>query len=100
MDWNEPVEPSVLIDTLSVEAGGLVGELMMSDDAQTAATEDIVQDCVARVQNHWARQVEREVLEMVRLKLERGESISAEERAAYNAALLGTKRTQNPEPAA
>src|SRR4028118_678899 len=88
VDWNDPVDPAVLIDTLSAEAGGLVGELMMNDEAQTPATEEVVQDCIERIEGYWARQIEREILELVQLKLERGERISEEERAAYNAALL------------
>jgi DNA primase len=95
-DWNEPVDSSLLMDTLSVEAGGLVGELMMNDEAQTPATEAVVQDCIERIEGHWARQIEREILELVQLKLERGERISEEERAAYHAALLATGRKQKP----
>jgi hypothetical protein len=94
VDWNEPVEPTVLIDTLSAEAGGLVGELLMNDESQVAATEEVVKDCIERVQGYWARRVEHEILELVRLKLERAEPITEGERKAYNAALVGTRRKQ------
>jgi hypothetical protein len=95
-DWNDPVEPTVLIDTLSAEAGGLVGELLMNDQSQVAATEEVVKDCIARIQGYWARRVEHEILDMVRLKLERSEPISEDERKAYNAALIATRRKTEP----
>jgi DNA primase len=95
-DWNDPVEPTVLIDTLSAKAGGLVGELIMNDQSQVAATEEVVKDCIARIQGYWARRVEHEILDMVRLKLERSEPISEDERKAYNAALIATRRKTEP----
>jgi len=96
VDWNEPVDPSVLMQTLSVEAGGLIGELMMNDEAQVVANEAVIRDCIARIQGHWARQIEHEVLELIRLKLERGETISEDDRLALNAALRATRRKQPP----
>jgi len=96
VDFNEPVDAGVLMDTLSADAGGLVGELMMSEESQIAASDEIINDCVARVEDHWARQIERETLEMLQLKIARAEPISEAERQAYNAALLATRRKTAP----
>ncbi|HEX8832856.1 MAG TPA: toprim domain-containing protein, partial [Abditibacteriaceae bacterium] len=96
VDFNAPVDPALLIDTLPPEAGGLVGELMMNDESQSVATAEVIEDCVARVLGHWARQIERETLEMLQLKLDRAEPISEEERLAYNNALLATRRKLPP----
>lgn len=89
---DQPVNPTTLIEDLSEEASGLVAELMLSDESQSVPDDRVVADWVARVRGHWARQREQEILELVKGKLERGEAISGEERAAYNQALLGTKR--------
>ena len=88
----ETVSPTVLMEQLDSPAAGLMGELMLSDEAQTPASDEVVVDWIARVQGHWKRQTEMEALEMIRLKLERGETISDEERAAFNAALVATGR--------
>lgn len=98
MDWNEPIEPGVLIGTLEKEAGDLVGELMMSDEAQTPATDVVIDDLIARIHAHHARQAEAEILEMIRLKLDRQEPISEAERESYNNALIATKRKTPPLP--
>ncbi|HVF84438.1 MAG TPA: toprim domain-containing protein, partial [Abditibacteriaceae bacterium] len=98
MDWNEPVEPGVLIGTLEKEAGDLVGELMMSDEAQAPATDAVIDDLIARIHAHHARQAEAEILEMIRLKLDRQEPISEAERENYNNALIATKRKTPPVP--
>jgi hypothetical protein len=68
----------------------------MNDQSQVAATEEVVKDCIARIQGYWARRVEHEILDMVRLKLERSEPISEDERKAYNAALIATRRKTEP----
>jgi DNA primase len=96
LDWNEPVDAATLIETLPGEAGGLVGELMLWDEAQMAATAEIIDDCIARVRGHWAKQVEREMIELIRSKLDSGEPISETERAGYNNALIATKRKTAP----
>jgi len=100
MNGDDVVSPTELIEKLSPEAGGLVSELMLSDEAQAPADARVIEDWAARVHGHWAKQKEREILEYVRLKLERGEAITDEERAALNAALLGTKRKTAPVDAA
>ncbi len=98
MDWNEPIGAGVLIDTLSKDAGDLVGELLLSDEAQTAATDVIIDDLIARIIKHHARQAESEILELVKLKLERQEPISQSEYENYNNALKATGRKVPPEP--
>jgi hypothetical protein len=98
LDWNEPVDASLLVETLPPEAGNLVSELMLWDQAQIAATAEIIDDCIARVRGHWAKQIEREIIELIRLKLERGEPITEQERLNYNNALIATGRKSPPEP--
>jgi hypothetical protein len=72
VDWNDPVDPAVLIDTLSAEAGGLVGELMMNDQAQTVATEEDIKDCIHRVHSYW-RNVSPGNEGIITAKLDRGD---------------------------
>lgn len=97
----EPINPADLVERLSPEAGSLVSELMLSDEAQTPLDEIVIQDCIQRVRGHWNKQREHEMLEMLRLKLERGELLSETERAAYlgnlNNALMDTKRLARPD---
>jgi DNA primase len=96
VDWNDPVDPAVLIDTLSAEAGGLVGELMMNDQAQTVATEEIIKDCIHRVHTYWAQRIAQEMKELITAKLDRGEPVTKEELDAYNSALIATGRKKEP----
>ncbi|MDF2440589.1 MAG: primase, partial [Abditibacteriota bacterium] len=88
----ESINPTLLLETISSEAGGLASELMLSDQSQTPATPEVITDCIRRVEGHWARQREREILDLVKGKLERGEAVTLEERAAYTQALIDTKR--------
>jgi DNA primase len=96
LDWNEPVDAATLVETLPSEAGALVSEMMLWDEAQTAATAEIIDDCIARVRGHWAKQVEREMIELIQLKLQSGEPISEAERQNYNNALIATGRKTPP----
>jgi len=86
MDWNEPIEPGVLIGTLEKEAGDLVGELMMSDEAQTPATDVVIDDLIARIHAHHARQREKEFLEMYRARAQEPVS-DADEKARLRRAV-------------
>lgn len=88
----EPINPTLLLETISPEAGGLASELMLSDQAQAPTMPEVITDCIRRVEGHWARQREREILDLVKGKLERGEAVSPEERAAYTQVLIDTKR--------
>jgi hypothetical protein len=87
-----------LLDQLSPEAQGLVSSLMLTDEAQTPPELRVIDDWIARVQGHWLRQTERESLESIRLKLERGEPITEEEKDALASALRGTKRMTGRPP--
>jgi DNA primase len=88
----EAVNPTTLLEVLSPEAAGLASELMLSDQSQVPATPEVISDCIKRVEGHWARQREREILDLVKGKLERNEPISPEERQAYTQAVIDTKR--------
>ena len=96
-DWNEPIEAGLLMQTLSSESSEIVGELMLSDEAQIVVSDVVIDDLVARLNGNYARQVEHEILEMVRLKLERSEPISEAERKSYNDAIIATRRKSAPE---
>lgn len=89
---SESVNPMELIEKLPDESGGLIAELLLSDEAQTAATHEVINDWIARIESHWNKQRESEVLELVSSRLERGEEVTAEERAAYLEALVKTRR--------
>jgi hypothetical protein len=89
---NETGNPVELIEKLPEESGGLIAELLLTDEAQIAPSDKVIDDWIARIHQHWDRQTESEILELVRVKLDNGEAISNEERAAYNDALLKTKR--------
>ncbi|MDQ3814439.1 MAG: DNA primase [Armatimonadota bacterium] len=99
VEGDDPINPTELLEKLSDEAAGLVSELMLADEAQTAAEARVIEDWIARIKGHWAKQTEREILELVKGKLQRGELVTDEERAAYQAALLQTKRKTAPPPA-
>jgi DNA primase len=94
----EPIDIAPLLDQLSTEAQGLVSSLMLTDEAQTPPELRVIDDWIARVQGHWLRQTERESLESIRLKLERGEPITEEEKDALASALRGTKRMTGRPP--
>ena len=94
---DEPVDPPRLLEELSPEAGGLVGELLLGDEAETPATLEVIDDCIARIENFHARQREQEILSMIRGKIERGESVTAEERTALLQATIESGRREKPE---
>jgi DNA primase len=94
----EPIDIAPLLGQLSPEAQGLVSSLMLTDEAQTPPELRVIDDWIARVQGHWLRQTERESLESIRLKLERGEPITEEEKDALASALRGTKRMTGRPP--
>jgi hypothetical protein len=52
----------------------------------------VINDWIARIQGHWARRDEQNILELVGKKLDSGEEITPEERAAYVEVLVKTKR--------
>jgi hypothetical protein len=90
----EVLNPVTLIDKLPEESGGLIGELLLSDDAAEPASDLYINGWIARIRRHWAHQEEQDILEIVRTKLDKGEAILPEERAAYSAVLLKTKRKE------
>jgi hypothetical protein len=87
-----------LIDTLSAEAGGLVGELMMNDQAQTVATEEIIKDCIHRVHTYWAQRIAQEMKELITAKLDRGEPVTKDELDATTRRSLRRVARKNPLP--
>ncbi len=94
---NESFNPIAIIEKLPSESGGLIAELLLSDDAAQAASDQIINDWIARIQGHWARREEQGILKLVGNKLDRGEEITAEERAAYMEVLVKTKRKSAEE---
>jgi len=95
---DEVVDPASLLEQLSPDAAGIVSELMLSDEGAAPPDVRVIDDWIKKVHDHWARQSEREWLEAIRLKLDRGEPITPEEKEALNAALRGTKRMAGRPP--
>jgi DNA primase len=89
---DELFNPIAIIEKLPPETGGLIAELLLSDDAAEAASDMVINDWIARIQGHWARRDEKNILELVGKKLDSGEEITPEERAAYVEVLVKTKR--------
>jgi len=97
---DEAFNPTLLIEKLPPESGGLIAELLLGDDAAEPAGERVINGWIARIKSHWARREEQDILELVGKKLDSGEAISPEERAAYMEALVKTKRTVADEEVA
>jgi DNA primase len=91
--------PIAIVEKLPPETGGLIAELLLSDDAAEAASDLVINDWITRIQGHWARRDEQNILELVGKKLDSGEEITPEERAAYVEALVKTKRKTAEEEA-
>lgn len=95
---DEWANPATIIEKLPEESGGLIAELLLSDEAAEPASDSVINDWIARVQSHWARREEKEILELVVQKLNKKEPITAEERELYNAAITKTRRRPQPQP--
>jgi hypothetical protein len=65
---------------------------MLGDLAANSPDAAIVADWIARVEMHWARQTEREMIELVNGKIGRGEVVTESEKAAFVSALEATRR--------
>ncbi|MBW3637443.1 MAG: DNA primase, partial [Armatimonadetes bacterium] len=88
----EEISPVEFTENLSEDAQKVVGEVMLSDEAASLPDADVINDWIARVEWHWARQREIEMSELIKGKIERGETVSESERAAFSAALEATRR--------
>lgn len=88
----EEITPVEFSEQLSDEAQRVVGEVMLSDEANVLPDAGIINDWIARVEKHWARQAEVEMLEVIVNKTKIGEPVTDAEKAALNAALVATKR--------
>ncbi len=92
-DWQgDDIDPARFTDNLSPEAQNLVAELFLGDDAAQAPEARVVTGWVARVELHHAQLAEHEMMEVVKEKIARGEAVSEEEKARFNASLAATKR--------
>jgi DNA primase catalytic core len=92
----EPIDPPRLFEELSEPAANIAGELLLDDEA-APATPEVIDDWIARVEGHHARQREREILEIVKGKLERGEAVTPQEYEQFVQATRDTKRARPPE---
>jgi DNA primase len=88
----EEISPVDFIENLSEEAQKVVGEVMLSDEASALPDAIVINDWIARVEMHWARQAEAEMLEVLKGKIDREEKISEAEREALAKVLAATKR--------
>lgn len=92
-NWTEEeIDPMEFNNGLSIEAQSLVASLFLGDDAAQAPDAAVIADWIYRVGLHHAQNAERETLELIKGKLERGESVSDEEKELLVSALQATKR--------
>ncbi|PQV64035.1 DNA primase, catalytic core [Abditibacterium utsteinense] len=88
----DEISPVDFTENLSEDAQKLVGDVMLSDEANQSPDAAIIDDWIARVEMHWARQTEIEMFELVNGKIGRGETVSEMEKAAFVSALEATRR--------
>ncbi|RYG72214.1 toprim domain-containing protein, partial [bacterium] len=93
----QEITPVEFTEDLSEEAQQLVGDVMLSDEANVLPDASVINDWISQVEMYWARQTEVELLTMIVGKLERAETVSEAEREALAAALYATKR-KRPVP--
>jgi len=92
-DWpSDDIDPSSFTDGLSSEAQSLVAELFLGDEAAQAPEERVVKDWIERVKWHHAQNAEREMFELIKGKIERGEAVSSDEKELLSGALTATRR--------
>jgi len=92
-NWpDDDIDPAAFNEELSAEAQSLVAALFLGDEAAQAPEQRVVNDWIARVKWHHAQNAEREMIEMVKGKIERGESVTDEEKELLSGALTATKR--------
>ena len=87
-----PISPVEFNDSLSQPAQSIVAEIMLSPAADAPPDAKIIDSWIEKVLLHHAKQIEEETLEMIRGKIDRGETVSDEEKALLMDALRKTKR--------
>jgi hypothetical protein len=92
----ELLNTTELMEQIPQELHPLVTELVMRSSGDAPPTEIIVDDWIARVERHWAKLREKDILQIVQAKLENGEAVTEEEKSTYLAALRGMKRVTEP----
>lgn len=95
---NEVINLTDFLEKLSPDAAGIISEVMLSDEGDAPPDLKVVDDWIYVVHKHWARQTEHEWLEAIRLKLERGEPVTSDDKEALERALIGTKRKTGRPP--
>ncbi len=92
-EWvGDDIDPSQFNDGLSEEGQALVAELFLGDEAAQVPEAEIINGWVRRVEMHHAQNAEREMMEMIKEKIGRGESVSDEEKELFFASLRATNR--------
>lgn len=94
----EPINLTVLLDQLSPEAQGIVGALMLTDEAETPPELRVIDSWVERVHNYWKRKAEQEQLEYIRLKAQNGEPLTQDDLQVLDTTLRATKRKTGRPP--
>jgi len=90
--WNT----AELMERLSAEQHSLLTELAMSTQEEIPE-ERVVDGWIARIEMHWAKIEEKDILKLVQEKLTKGEAISEDEKSAYLQALHRTRRLVKAE---
>ncbi|HEX8463410.1 MAG TPA: DNA primase, partial [Abditibacterium sp.] len=69
IEAGEEISPVDFTENLSEEAQKVVGEVMLSDEANSLPDALVINDWIARVEGHWARQAELEMSELIKGKI-------------------------------
>jgi DNA primase catalytic core len=92
-NWpGEDIDPVSFTDALSPEGQSLVAELFLGDDAAHTPEARIVEGWISKINLHHAQNAEREMIEMVKGKIARGEAVLDDEKELLSGALRAAKR--------
>jgi len=93
----ELLSTTELLEKIPQDQHSLVTTLVMSSTEDAVPTDLIIDDWIARVERHWAKLREKDILKIVQEKLEKGDVVTDEEKSTFLAALRDNKRIRNEE---
>jgi hypothetical protein len=93
----ELLSTTELLEKIPEDQHSLVTTLVMSSAEDAVPTDLIIDDWIARVERHWAKLREKDILKIVQQKLEKGESVTDEEKSTFLAALRDNRRISEEE---
>ena len=93
----ELLSTTELLEKIPEDQHSLVTTLVMSTDENAVPTDLVIDDWIARVDRYRAKLREKDILKIVQEKLEKGETVTEEEKSTYQRALRDTRRIQEEE---